>query len=42
MCNDWDVEAFNFAYLNGELKVDEEIYMQEPPRYETGEVGSVK
>jgi len=28
-CNDWDVEAFNFnsAYLNGELKVDEEIYM---------------
>jgi len=43
-CNDWDVEAFDFnsAHLNGELEADEEIYMQEPPGYETGEVGSVK
>jgi len=42
--NNWDVEAFDFnsAYLNGELEADEEIYMQEPPGYETGEVGSVK
>src|SRR6266850_7634707 len=43
-CNDWDVEAFDFnsAHLNGELEADEEIYMQEPPGYETGEVGLVK
>jgi transposase InsO family protein len=42
--NDWDVEAFDFnsAYLNGELDADEEIYMQEPPGYESGEAGSVK
>jgi len=38
------MEAFDFnsAYLNGELEADEEIYMQELPRYETGEAGSVK
>jgi hypothetical protein len=35
---DWEVESFDFngAYLNGELNEDEEIYMQEPPGYETG------
>jgi Reverse transcriptase (RNA-dependent DNA polymerase) len=28
-CNNWEVKAFNFnsAYLNGELDMDEEIYM---------------
>jgi len=38
------VEAFNFnsAYLNGKLDVDEEIYMQEPLGYETGEADTVK
>jgi len=42
--NDWDIEAFDFnsAYLNGELDTDEEIYMQEPPGYETGGAGAVK
>jgi hypothetical protein len=28
-------------YLNGELREDKEIYMQEPPRYEEGK-GQVK
>jgi len=44
VCNDWEVEAFDFnsAYLNGELDADEEIYMQEPPGYETGEADAVK
>ena len=34
---DWDVESFDFngAYLNGTLSDDEEIYMKEPPGYET-------
>src|SRR6267142_36326 len=42
--NNWDIEAFNFnsTYLNGELDVDEEIYMQEPPGYKTGRAGAVK
>ena len=42
--HDWEIEAFDFnsAYLNGELGADEEIYMQEPPGYETGGGGSVK
>jgi hypothetical protein len=33
----WELEAFDFnsAYLNGELNKDEEIYMQEPPGYES-------
>ena len=36
-CHSWEVHAFNFngAYLNGELEGDEEIYMQQPPGYET-------
>jgi len=44
MRNNWDVEAFDFnsTYLNGELDTDEEIYMQEPPGYETGKAGLVK
>lgn len=35
--NDWDIDTFDFigAYLNGELSDDEDIYMQEPPGYET-------
>ena len=34
---DWEVDAFDFnsAYLNGELRENEEIYMEEPPSYET-------
>ena len=43
-CHDWDIESFDFngTYLNGTLGDGEEIYMQEPPRYETqGEI-SVK
>ncbi len=33
----WELEAFDFnsAYLNGKLDEDEEIYMQEPPGYES-------
>ena len=33
----WDIEFFNFnsAYLNGTLNDDEELYMHEPPRYES-------
>jgi hypothetical protein len=39
----WKIESFNFngTYLNGELGEDEEIYMQEPPRYKEGK-GQVK
>jgi hypothetical protein len=42
--NDWDIESFDFngAYLNGTLSEDEEIYMQEPPGYETQGEHSVK
>ena len=34
---DWEVDAFNFnsTYLNGELGENEEIYMEEPPSYES-------
>jgi hypothetical protein len=41
---DWDVESFDFnsAYLNGTLSDDEEIYMKEPPGYETQGECSVK
>jgi Reverse transcriptase (RNA-dependent DNA polymerase) len=43
-CNNWEVEVFNFnsAYLNGELDVDEEIYMQEPLGYKTATGDEVK
>jgi Reverse transcriptase (RNA-dependent DNA polymerase) len=43
-CNNWEVEAFNFnsAYLNDELDMDEEIYMQEPLGYETETGDKVK
>ena len=36
----WEVHAFDFnsMYLNGELEGDEEIYMHQPPGYETGSV----
>jgi hypothetical protein len=42
--NNWEVEAFDFnsAYLNGELDVDEEIYMQELLGYETETADKVK
>ena len=38
---DWEIEAFDFtsAYLNGELGAGEEIYMEEPPGYETSSGG---
>jgi hypothetical protein len=41
---DWDIEPFNFngVYLNGTLNDDDEIYMQEPPGYETRGEHSVK
>ena len=41
---DWEVESFDFngAYLNGTLGEKEEIYMQEPPGYETQGERSVK
>ncbi len=34
---DWDIESFDFngAYLNATLDDDEELYMHEPPGYET-------
>jgi Reverse transcriptase (RNA-dependent DNA polymerase) len=43
-CNNWEVEVFDFnsAYLNGELNVDEEIYMQELLGYETATGDKVK
>src|SRR6266446_4140937 len=36
-CLDWDIESFDFngAYLNATLDDDEELYMHEPPGYET-------
>jgi hypothetical protein len=36
-CLGWELEAFDFnaAYLNGELDEGKEIYMQEPPGYES-------
>jgi hypothetical protein len=39
----WEIESFDFngAYLNGELRENSEIYMQELPRYEEGK-GQVK
>jgi hypothetical protein len=41
---DWDIECFDFnaAYLNGELKESEEIYMEQPPGYAEGGAGYVK
>jgi hypothetical protein len=41
---DWDIECFDFnaAYLNGELKESEEIYMEQPPGYAEGRAGFVK
>jgi hypothetical protein len=42
--NNWEAVAFDFnsAYLNGELGEDEEIFMQEPPGYESDLEGFVK
>jgi hypothetical protein len=36
-CFGWELEAFNFnaIYLNEELDEGEEIFMQEPPSYES-------
>jgi Reverse transcriptase (RNA-dependent DNA polymerase) len=43
-CKNWEIEAFDFnsAYFNGKLNVDEEIYMQELPGYETETGDKVK
>ena len=40
----WEIDSFDFtgAYLNGELDADEEIYMEEPPGYESQGVDTVK
>ena len=40
---DWEIESFDFngAYLNGELGENEDIYMQNPPGYDSGK-GTVK
>ena len=42
--HDWEIEAFDFnlAFLNGELGDGEEIYMKEPPGFESSDGGSVK
>ena len=42
--HDWEIDAFDFnsAYLNGKLNEAEEIYMEEPPGYETRGGGHVK
>ncbi len=42
--HNWEIEAFDFnsTYLNGELEGNEEIYMQEPPGYESSGGESVK
>ena len=42
--HDWEIDAFDFdsAYLNGKLNEDEEIYMEEPPGYQTSGGGYVK
>jgi hypothetical protein len=39
----WPIEVFDFngAYLNGILDDTEEIYMEQPPEYESGPPGSV-
>jgi hypothetical protein len=41
---DWEIKCFDFnaAYLNGELKESEEIYMEQPPGYAEGGAGFVK
>jgi hypothetical protein len=40
--HDWEIESFNFngMYLNRILTEDEEVYMQEPPTYETSGKGT--
>ena len=37
VCNDWEIHTFDFngAYLNGELNVNKDIFMQPPPGYES-------
>jgi hypothetical protein len=40
--HDWEIESFDFnsTYLNGILTEDKEVYMQEPPTYETSGKGT--
>jgi transposase InsO family protein len=35
--NDWEIDTFDFhsAYLNGQLDDDEEVFMEQPPGFET-------
>ena len=37
--NNWEVDVFDFhgAYLNGELEDGEDVYMEQPPEYETAD-----
>src|ERR1700675_1041395 len=37
--NNWEVDVFDFhgAYLNGKLEDGEDIYMEQPPEYETAD-----
>ena len=37
--NDWEIDVFDFhgAYLNGELNEREDVYMEQPPDYETAD-----
>jgi reverse transcriptase-like protein len=44
VCHNWEIESFDFngAYLNGTLSDNKEIYMKEPPGYETQGESSVK
>jgi hypothetical protein len=37
--NDWEIDVFDFhgAYLNGKLDEGEDVYMEQPPEYETAD-----
>jgi hypothetical protein len=37
--NNWEIDVFDFhgAYLNGELDEGEDVYMEQPPEYETAD-----
>ena len=39
--NDWEIHQFDFhgAFLNGVLDDDEEVYMEQPPDFETADPG---
>jgi hypothetical protein len=37
--NNWEIDVFDFhgAYLNGELDEGKNVYMEQPPKYETAD-----